>query len=388
MVQTLHRRRGFTLVELLVVIAIIAILIGLLLPAVQKVREAAARSQCQNNLKQMGLAIHNYAGTFQSQLPALYSAPNQGVTANGSPIINPQSIFFTILPYIEQDNMYKAGMGQGLGGPFLEAAPSPPFAAGTQANLTWMCQTSTGPIYSTGFVKVYVCPSDSTNSTNQPVNNQTPATGWVGSSYAANYQIFGSAGPQNPTNQLVGPGWTPQFNIGNVPDGLSNTVFIADKFAQYPAPAPNISGAPSSFLASWAGFSGSDPLGGSPQPNNLWAWPANYPVDQPTGYTKVGYVPNAAVFAYFNIVANVGYGPPGATPNPPGPAPYPFFVPQINVIPTAADWRLVQSAHTAVVQVFMGDGSCRGVNSGVTQITWQHALTPADGFPLGSDWNQ
>src|SRR5271166_3546145 len=98
-----ERRSGITLFQLLVVIAIIAILLGLLLPATQKVREAAARTQCQNNLKQIMLAIHNYAGTYANSLPALYSAPRVGDQ------YYPQSLWFTLLPFIEQDNLYKIG---------------------------------------------------------------------------------------------------------------------------------------------------------------------------------------------------------------------------------------------------------------------------------------
>src|SRR6188474_3155784 len=93
-------RPGFTLIELLVVIAIIAILIGLLLPAVQKVREAAARMQSSNNLKQMGVALHNCASTYNDGMPPAVGAfPTGATTGAGAG----NSLFVHILPYMEQD---------------------------------------------------------------------------------------------------------------------------------------------------------------------------------------------------------------------------------------------------------------------------------------------
>src|SRR5215831_9372452 len=129
----ISHRRGFTLIELLVVIAIIAILIGLLLPAVQKVREAAARATCANNLKQIGLAVHSFNDANGTQIP-----PVVGPFPAGS--ANFGTVFYYLLPYIEQSALYNSSAVSGV------YSASNPIAGGIRA-------------YGT-VVKTYLCPSD------------------------------------------------------------------------------------------------------------------------------------------------------------------------------------------------------------------------------------
>src|SRR5438105_1519045 len=163
------KRTGFTLIELLVVIAIIAILIALLVPAVQKVREAAARTQCINNVKQIGLATHNYHDQTK-HLPCI-SYSNQGGNANrfgdymGCTLI-------ALLPFIDQGPLFT-------------------FAMNNKGN-TWDGAGNvgnTGAPLSCQAMSVYYCPSDPTI---QGGWSQAQVGGWMGASYSANYQVFGT----------------------------------------------------------------------------------------------------------------------------------------------------------------------------------------------------
>src|SRR5262249_11222344 len=225
--RIVKRWLGFTLIELLVVIAIIAVLIGLLLPAVQKVREAAARMSCQNNLKQMGLALHNADGTH-GKLPPLCGPYPSGTLwkndttdpalSNGPPW---NTTFFWILPFVEQDNLYKNSQGP--------AVPSCGAEAGYQA---WNNGVNAKPI------KIYTCPTDPGASKNPTTTVSLGNQGWTSwefetsglTSYAANAQVF--AVTDNTGWMNAQTDWQGQRSIGNgFLDGTSNTIVIAEKLA-------------------------------------------------------------------------------------------------------------------------------------------------------------
>ena len=193
-------RRAFTLIELLVVIAIIAILIALLVPAVQKVREAAARTQCVNNLKQLALGCHNFNDTYK-ELPPAYALATAPVAGKRN-----ATAFYFLLPFIEQDALYR------LVDDPLNGTPAPPLP--TPPNN----KVRSRPVV------IFACPSD-TGYGNGNLNND-----WAFSCYGTNYRLFGDPRPDTPA--LPSGTWDSGLAVHRITDGSSNTIMFTEKYSK------------------------------------------------------------------------------------------------------------------------------------------------------------
>jgi prepilin-type N-terminal cleavage/methylation domain-containing protein/prepilin-type processing-associated H-X9-DG protein len=270
------RRRGFTLIELLVVIAIIAILIGLLLPAVQKVREAAARMSCSNNLKQIGLAVHSYESAYQKLPPSM---DNRGVT----------TLTF-LLPYLEQDNIYRefdlvngSWYGSSLCRNLADFGPGPLPSGrwGAEGNLKTFACPSAPPLESAPYVTLLA-----------PLGIQGqhfPSTSFFAGNSAAppalNFNTFWGGQPNYPTvaartgktHYLANSGYVASFTdylgpfqfrdgakIVGVTDGTSNTVGFMETAGGF----LNFSPSPGWGQKSWAHGHMISNYGSCPDRNN------------------------------------------------------------------------------------------------------------------------
>ncbi|MDB5307616.1 MAG: putative major pilin subunit [Gemmataceae bacterium] len=322
-------RRAFTLIELLVVIAIIAILIGLLLPAVQKVREAAARATCSNNLKQIGLGTHGYENA-RGVIPGAW-------VDDRSPYPNRDdaTVWFALLPYVEQTALYQQG------------TQSNPVVAGNGFK-------DQSPYYTVAAVnlKVYTCPSDGSSPTGNDTRTSSlyPLVGGSGnyanSSYAANVMVYDPSAPKPILTAM--------------PDGTSNTVMLGHRMMWCDA-SIIWGGAGSGTNTNWA----LTPR----QAYNYW----NMAVFGSGTYRAMRSTAGTTLNSNGMVASDMDFVSGGL----------PF---KISPAVGYCDPTITTSPHTGAMLVGLGDGSIRTVSAGMSTTTWKNACIPDDGTPLGSDW--
>ncbi len=352
----MRRRTGFTLIELLVVIAIIAILIALLVPAVQKVREAAARIQCTNNLKQIGLSCHNYESTNKCLPPGFRG---NGALAFGYDYFDTWGPLAVLTPYFDQLAVFNS---INLGLPMFQLAP--PYGI----NAPVACQT---------FAPIFTCPSDTQQSVCSPANSAntyaipgplaptnyafcmgtgttTGLTGWQGSPYQADGVFYAQS--------------TTRFTA--ITDGTSNTVGASERIlgaGNESSTATTVD--PNTMYVSPGGDSGIPPNAANCNTTSI-----NY--DNRRGYTWVAGEPRCTSYNHY-------FTPNSKTPD---------CISNYPATGNAWDYTghglsTARSRHPGGVNVWMCDGSVHFVANSVSLQTWQALATRAGGEVIGNDFN-
>jgi prepilin-type N-terminal cleavage/methylation domain-containing protein len=360
-----RNRRGFTLIELLVVIAIIAVLIGLLLPAVQKVREAANRTRCANNLKQLGLATHNFHDSFGVLPPATGLMPGTGnlvTNASGNWVLPPGarigSAHFFILPFIEQGNLQT----------------SDPLG---QYDSYYYRKTPLKPLQ---------CPSDPSVTPGSVVTTAVYNNGYSTSSYAINFEVTQ---------------WGTFTLVTAMPDGSSNTVLWAERYQvctwKDSAPQYGVGICPglpyktghSETMNGWALYDLRDTHFGGKNALAIEFYTDSPAFNGPKAGTS-GKTPGGLQWRESNYgipasdrtkIANYSATNQTATYGA-------LYANPIQERPSigCCDLRILQTPHTGTLPVGLGDASVRFVTVNISWATWTQACDPRDGTVLGPDW--
>lgn len=335
-------RQGFTLVELLVVIAIIGILVGLLLPAVQAAREAARRMSCQNNVKQLGLAAHNFESAQKKLPPGFTQANLTGQTPGSLNGFQGFSVFYYLLPFMEQNNVYQR-MDSKI----------------AKRNIA----TSPGSGLADTVIPTFTCPSDLLPTTTIPFPSTGTATQWYGGiSYKANggsRPIFATSSTNDGVFMAFGPGARKassapmgiECKFGDISDGLSNTYMFGER--------SHLDMNFDTFTT--AGWNSGSTIAG---------WSRWYPGGGDAGLGNIMF----GAFSSINYKTPWAHGRPGApTSN------NAWFVFQ--------DMRLsaLGSQHTGGANVALCDGSVRFVSQNMPQAVFALYCRRADGQVVSGD---